>query len=87
MAEAAGAGGCELLGYATQAHFLINCGLTEVMQRASPEDARAYLPLASAGNRLTSPAEMGELFKCLAFGKGVTEPLVGFRSGDRRHTL
>jgi SAM-dependent MidA family methyltransferase len=87
MAEAAHAGGCELLGYATQAHFLINCGLTEVMQRASPEDARAYLPLASAANRLTSPAEMGELFKCLAFGKGVSEPLVGFRSGDRRHTL
>jgi SAM-dependent MidA family methyltransferase len=87
MAEAAHAAGCGILGYATQAQFLINCGLTEVMQRAAPEDTRAYLPLASAANRLTSPAEMGELFKCFAFGKGLEEPLAGFRAGDRRHTL
>jgi SAM-dependent MidA family methyltransferase len=87
MAAAAHGAGADVLGYATQAQFLINCGLTEVMQRVSPEDARAYLPLASAANRLTSPSEMGELFKCLAFGKDVTAPLIGFRAGDRRHTL
>ncbi|HSD40903.1 MAG TPA: SAM-dependent methyltransferase [Burkholderiales bacterium] len=87
MAEAAHGAGADVLGYATQAQFLINCGLTEVMQRASPEDAKAYLPLAAAANRLTSPAEMGELFKALAFGRGVDAELIGFRAGDRRHTL
>jgi hypothetical protein len=30
---------------------------------------------------------MGELFKVIAFGKGVTVPLRGFTQGDRSHTL
>jgi SAM-dependent MidA family methyltransferase len=87
MAAAARDAGAEVLGYATQAQFLINCGLTGLMQRVPAEDARAYLPLAAAANKLTSAAEMGELFKAFAFGKGVGAPLVGFTSGDRRHTL
>jgi SAM-dependent MidA family methyltransferase len=87
MAEAAHAAGADVLGYATQAQFLINCGLTEVMGRVSPEDTRRYAPLAGAANTLTSPAEMGELFKVFAFGRGVEAPLAGFRAGDKRHTL
>jgi SAM-dependent MidA family methyltransferase len=87
MAEAAHGAGADVLGYATQARFLVNCGLTDLMQRVPAGDARAYLPLAAAANRLTSPAEMGELFKAFAFGKGLDEPLVGFRAGDRRHSL
>ena len=87
MAEAARAGGAELLGYTTQAQFLVNCGLTEVLSRVNPEDAKRYLPLAAAANKLTSPAEMGELFKVIAFGRGVAGDLAGFRSGDRRSTL
>jgi SAM-dependent MidA family methyltransferase len=87
MAEAAHGAGADVLGYATQAQFLVNCGLTEVLQRASPQDAKAYLPLAAAANRLTSPAEMGELFKVFAFVRGVDADLVGFRAGDRRRTL
>jgi SAM-dependent MidA family methyltransferase len=87
MAEAAHGAGADVLGYATQAQFLINCGLTEVMERVSPDDARRYAPLAGAANTLTSPAEMGELFKVLAFGRGVEAPLAGFRAGDKRHAL
>lgn len=87
IAEAAHGAGADVLGYATQAQFLINCGLTEVMGRVPPEDTRRYAPLAGAANRLTSPAEMGELFKAIAFGRGIDAPLVGFRAGDRRHTL
>jgi hypothetical protein len=30
---------------------------------------------------------MGELFKVIAFGRDVGDELIGFRSGDRRHTL
>lgn len=79
--------GMALLGYTTQAQFLINCGITDVLSRVPAEDAARYLPLANQANRLLSPAEMGELFKVIAFGKGFDAPLIGFRSGDRRHTL
>jgi SAM-dependent MidA family methyltransferase len=87
VAGAAHAEGASLLGYATQAQFLINCGLADVMLRVPPEDAPRYLPAAAAANKLTSPTEMGELFKAIAFGRGIADDLVGFRSGDRRHAL
>ena len=34
-----------------------------------------------------SPAEMGELFKVIAFGRGIAAPLSGFSRGDKSHTL
>jgi len=87
IADAGVDAGMALLGYTTQAQFLINCGITDVLSRVPAEDAGRYLPLANQANRLLSPAEMGELFKVIAFGKGFDAPLVGFRSGDRMHTL
>ena len=36
---------------------------------------------------LVSEAEMGELFKVLALGRGMQPPLRGFAHGDRLHTL
>jgi SAM-dependent MidA family methyltransferase len=85
-ARAARDGGLEVLGYATQAQFLVNCGITEVLGEANAENALHYAPLAAEAQKLLSPAEMGELFKVLAVGKGV-DALMGFRSGDRSHTL
>ena len=87
VAECAHGAGASVLGYTTQAQFLINCGLTDLLGRVPPEDAKRYLPLAAAANKLTSPSEMGELFKAIAFGRGVTDALGAFASGDRRHTL
>jgi SAM-dependent MidA family methyltransferase len=86
VAEAGAANGLQLLGYTTQAQFLINCGITDLLSVVSPADMAAYLPLASQAQKLLSPAEMGELFKVIALGKGVG-PLVGFASGDKRHVL
>jgi SAM-dependent MidA family methyltransferase len=37
--------------------------------------------------KLTSPAEMGELFKVIALGKGMEEPLAGFLRGDMSRRL
>jgi len=79
--------GLEVLGYATQAQFLVNCGLTEVLGEANVENALHYAPIAAEAQKLLSPAEMGELFKVLAVGKGIPGPLMGFRSGDRSATL
>jgi SAM-dependent MidA family methyltransferase len=84
---AAGVGhGLQLLGYASQTQFLINCGVTDLLSEVSPAEMAAYLPLAAQAQKLLSPSEMGELFKVIAFGKGVG-PLLGFSRGDKRHAL
>jgi SAM-dependent MidA family methyltransferase len=87
IARAASEGGLDLAGYTSQAQFLVNCGITDVMSRTPAEDAGKFLPLANQANRLMSPAEMGELFKVLALTKGFAAPLAGFREGDRRGSL
>jgi len=87
IAEAATEAGLDFLGYTTQAAFLFNCGLTDVLARTPAEQPVRYLPLAGAAQKLTSPAEMGELFKVIALGRGVAEPLIGFVSGDRSASL
>jgi SAM-dependent MidA family methyltransferase len=87
LAEAAVDAGLEVLGYATQAQFLVNCGITEVLAEANVENALHYAPLAAEAQKLLSPAEMGELFKVLAVGRGVRAPLRGFVGGDRSRTL
>src|SRR5688572_23263690 len=87
LARAAREGGLEVLGYANQARFLVNCGITDVLAAENPADVKRYLPAAAAVQKLLSPAEMGELFKVLAVGKGVPQPLIGFTNGDRSHAL
>jgi SAM-dependent MidA family methyltransferase len=80
MARAAEQGGAEVLGYTTQAYFLISCGLAVLVGADDPAATLSRLKTTSAVHRLISPNEMGELFKVLAFGKGFEEPLLGFRS-------
>jgi len=87
LARAARECGLELLGYATQAQFLVNCGITDVLAQANVENALHYAPIAAEAQKLLSPAEMGELFKVLAVGRGVRNPLAGFARGNRSHTL
>jgi SAM-dependent MidA family methyltransferase len=87
VATAAREGGFQVAGYTSQAQFLANCGITEVMSRTPAEDQAKFLPLANQANRLMSPAEMGELFKVIALARGFAPPLTGFREGDRRAAL
>jgi SAM-dependent MidA family methyltransferase len=86
VAESALAQGAQLLGYTTQAHFLANCGITELLSRVSPGD-RTYAALAAGAQKLLSPSEMGELFKVMALGKGLAPPLAGFAQGDLSRML
>ena len=69
VANAGIAAGGKVLGYATQAKFLINGGITERLA-AYYGDTIQYAKLAAGVNKLLLPHEMGELFKCLALGKG-----------------
>ena len=87
VAEAGVAAGLTLAGYASQAGFLIDAGIAELLGALDPTDVASYLPQANALNTLISPAEMGELFKVIAFSKAITAPLPGFARGDRRHRL
>jgi SAM-dependent MidA family methyltransferase len=79
--------GLTLSGFCSQAQFLMNCGILELMSQVSPHDMARYAPLAAAAQKLLSPAEMGDLFKVIAFSKNIDEPLIGFVSGDKSHTL
>jgi SAM-dependent MidA family methyltransferase len=87
IVEAGFDAGFDFLGYTTQAAFLLNCGLTELLSRTPVEEVMRYLPLAQAAQKLISPAEMGELFKVIALGKGIAAPLIGFANGDRSASL
>jgi SAM-dependent MidA family methyltransferase len=85
IAEAGHGAGMDVLGYTSQAAFLIGCGLTELA--LEPLDERAQIARANAIAKLTAPHEMGELFKVIAMGRGVSTPLRGFAVQDRRSRL
>jgi len=86
MAVAALDSGLDLLGYTSQAAFLLEAGIGKLLLRTSPENALQYLPQANAMQKLVSPAEMGELFKVLVVGTGVKLP-DRFSRHDRSHRL
>lgn len=87
IAETAIDHGAHFLGYTSQAHFLINNGIGSFLGEVPPEDVRSYAPLSGQLQKLTSPAEMGELFKVIALGKGLEQPLAGFLRGDLSRLL
>lgn len=68
--DAGGAAGLRVVEFCSQARFLIDCGITDLLAQKDPRDAAAYLPLANQVQRLLSPAEMGELFKVVVFRGG-----------------
>jgi len=87
IAHAGVSHGLALSGFCSQAQFLMNCGILELISQVSPHDMVRYAPLAAAAQKLLSPAEMGDLFKVIAFSKNIDEPLMGFAAGDKSHTL
>ncbi|RTL49105.1 MAG: class I SAM-dependent methyltransferase [Rhodocyclaceae bacterium] len=88
IAEAGFEAGLDVLGYTTQSAFLMNCGIAELLALRHRNDAPAAAVKASGALQLLmSPNEMGELFKVIALGRGIEEPLLGFSRGDRIHSL
>lgn len=87
VAETGVASGLQFAGYTTQANFLLNCGLAELLSAVPAAHASVYLPLAAQAQKLMSPSEMGELFKVIALTRGIAFPLIGFRRGDLSRLL
>jgi SAM-dependent MidA family methyltransferase len=71
IARAGAEAGLTLAGYTSQAQFLIAAGLPNLLPRDAAPDA--HMRMAQQIQRLTSPAEMGELFKVIGFAKGGVE--------------
>ncbi len=80
MADAALDAGLDVLGYSSQARFLLNCGLADLLADATPAER-------NAAHKLVSEAEMGELFKVLMVGRDLGQTPLGFVAGDRRGRL
>jgi SAM-dependent MidA family methyltransferase len=80
VALAAQNAGLAVLGYASQAWFLLNLGLAERMVEAT-------LAERSQAQRLINEHEMGELFKVVGFATSPDWAAQGFARGDRSHRL
>ena len=80
IALAAQDAGLDVIGYTTQARFLMNCGILELLQGA---DVR----ITANTQKLLTEHEMGELFKVIGLAKGIALDPIGFAQGDRTHTL
>jgi len=90
VAEAADSAGLEVLGFNTQAAFLIGAGMESLLateMELAGEDARRRAMLAGEARRLMLPGEMGEIFKVIALERGVERPLAGFATQDLRGSL
>jgi len=72
--------GLGVLGFTTQARFLLNCGIAKMLVDAD-------LPDRAAGHRLIAEHEMGELFKVIALNRDDWWDACGFREGDRTERL
>lgn len=73
--------GLVVLGYTSQANFLLNCGIADLLAGAS-------LSERAMAHRLLAEHEMGELFKVIGFAP-IDAPFdaLGFERGDRSHKL
>ncbi|MBC7726575.1 MAG: SAM-dependent methyltransferase [Microbacteriaceae bacterium] len=80
IALAAQNAGLEVIGYTSQARFLINCGLLAMLEGAT-------LAQRAMAQKLLTEHEMGELFKVIALSRGVAIDPLGFAQGDRLHRL
>lgn len=85
VALAAQDAGFAVLGYTSQARFLLNGGVLPLLQAAQQ---RGDWPAVAALQKLLAEHEMGELFKVLGLVKGVPGfDAIGFADGDRSHRL
>ena len=85
IALAAQDAGFDVLGYTSQAHFLINSGIVPLLEAAR---SRSDWPALAATQKLLAEHEMGELFKVIGLVKGATPfDAIGFAGGDRSHRL
>ena len=76
--EAGVAAGLEVAGFASQAHFLMGAGVTDILQQRMTETPESHLSLAQQAKTLMLPGEMGERFRVLGLARQGDTGLMGF---------
>jgi len=87
VAEAAMAAGLDVMGFTTQAQFLIGGGLEQELADFTKMPIDAQLKLSGQVKLLTLPGEMGENFKCLGLSRGDITAPAAFSFADRTTSL
>jgi SAM-dependent MidA family methyltransferase len=87
VASAAVEAGLQIAGFSTQAHFLIGCGIEQLLANLPDEELTERVQLARQAMMLTLPGEMGERFKVIGLTRNFEHPLRGFSVRDLTATL
>lgn len=88
VAESALAADLSVIGYNSQAGFLLGCGIIDYYQQClNSSDELDKFNLQQQFKQLTLPSEMGEIIKVMALARDINIPLSGFSLQDRRQRL
>lgn len=87
VASAAVASDLDILGYVTQAQFLLAGGLQAEMEAMDALPTNEQLKVNAVIKTLTLPGEMGENFKCIGLSAGDIAVPSAFLAADRTRTL
>jgi SAM-dependent MidA family methyltransferase len=87
LAREASSKGLHINGFISQANFLINCGILELLEKVNIEDSVLYMKSVSEIQKLLSPSEMGDLFKVMTIEKNIDINLVGLKNNNKVTTL
>ena len=87
VAEAAIAAEMNVIGFTTQAHFLIGTGIERLLAKLQDDPLIERVQLARQTMLLTLPGEMGERFKVIGLGKNYPHSLKGFAIRDMAAAL
>jgi SAM-dependent MidA family methyltransferase len=85
VAEAADMCDLRVAGYTTQGHFLVNCGLLNLI--ADNTGPATQWQISQQIKKLLMPSEMGELVKTIALTRNLDMTLLGFTANDKRDRL
>ncbi len=83
VAREASKSGLNIAGYISQANFLINCGILNLLETVNLEDRALYMQSVMEVQKLLSPSEMGDLFKVLILEKNMNIDLLGLKQNNR----
>jgi SAM-dependent MidA family methyltransferase len=75
--------GLNITGFISQANFLINCGILNLLETINLEDKALYMKSVSEVQKLLSPSEMGDLFKVMTLEKNIDIDLLGLKQNNR----
>ena len=87
VAREASSKGLHINGFISQANFLINCGILELLEKVNIEDSVLYMKSVSEIQKLLSPSEMGDLFKVMTIEKNIDINLLGLKNNNKVTTL